>query len=427
MASWKKTLKALQAAADIPHDLWILVEYRIIIPIIEGLVRLVLHFDPRVYSERLRIRNVTEGNADLKSSRFVIFVLYSKAGLPAFTANLIEAIGRSDLNLIVVANAELEPIVKARLAEQCFLLIERTNLGRDFGAYRDAISVLLRRFKTVDRLILLNDSLFYFQRGLDKFVAQLNGTQDFIGVTEVFEYHYHVQSFALSFGARVVNNKKFRKFWRKFRPISTRRWSVHKGEVSLTRRLTKAGFSPHILYQAAELRPRLGALPIRELLETVRLLPTFFRAKIFEEVNEILGREDVEEVAALEAISQGIRSVAPHGYNRGPEAGALGDISGQAAAMERWSFEILGDRIVSTIAKRNQMHVGGFLFMKYLGLAAIKRDIFYRDVYTLEDVHRILTEFREPLRDEALADLRRSGTAAHLNPFMKLLFRHGSI
>src|SRR6185437_5057050 len=296
MASWKKTLKALQAAADIPHDLWILVEYRIIIPIIEGLVRLVLHFDPRVYSERLRICNVTEGNADLKSSRFVIFVLYSKAGLPAFTANLIEAIGRSDLNLIVVANAELEPIVKARLAEQCFLLIERTNLGRDFGAYRDAISVLLRRFKTVDRLILLNDSLFYFQRGLDKFVAQLNGTQDFIGVTEVFEYHYHVQSFALSFGARVVNNKKFRKFWRKFRPISTRRWSVHKGEVSLTRRLTKAGFSPHILYQAAELRPRLGALPIRELLETVRLLPTFFRAKIFEEVNEILGREDVEEV-----------------------------------------------------------------------------------------------------------------------------------
>jgi len=409
------------------HDLRMMIEYHTIIPLIEGLVRVVLHFDPRVYSEGLRVRGVIEGNVPKKSNRFAILVLYSKTDLPGFTLNLIKAIGRSNLNLIIVSNAELEPLLKARLLDNSILLIERVNLGRDFGAYRDALSVLLRQFKTVERLLLLNDSLFYFERGLDQFIARLNGNQDFIGVTEVHEFRYHVQSFALSFGPRVINHKKFRKFWRRFRPINTRRWSIHKGEVGLTRLLTKAGFRPHILFEAAQLRPRLGALPMREIVESLHLLPTFFRSNMYQEINTILGEEDYpESIAAIEAISQGIRSTGNSESNE-VEFNALLNISKKAKAMERWSFDLIASKIVATIAERNQIHVGGFLFMKYLGLPAFKRDIFYRNVYTLEDVHQILSEFGEPLIGEVLADLRRNGSAAHLNVFLKLLFRHGSI
>jgi hypothetical protein len=115
--------------------------------------------------------------------------------------------------------------------------------------------------------------------------------------------------------------------------------------------------------------------------------------------------------------------------NYGPksEDSILSEISNQAAALDRWSLEILVNRIIETIATRNQVHVGGFLFMRYLGMPVIKRDIFYREVYSLEDIYRILSEFQEPLRDEAMSDLRRAGTAAYLNPILKILYRHGSI
>lgn len=404
-----------------------IVEYYTIIPFIEGLVRFWYHLNPRVYSQRLRIRNISEGYAEKKSNKYVILALYEKVTLPAFTMNLIDAVERSALNLIVVSNLALEPLLKAQLLEKCSVLIERSNLGRDFGAYRDGISILLRRFKNIERLVLLNDSLFYFNRGLDDFIARLNGDAEFIGVTEVFQFHYHVQSYALSFSARILRNKSFLRFWKRYRPISSRRWSIHNGEVALTRKLTKAGFRPHILYQAAELAPRLAARPIRELLESVRLLPTGIRSKLYEEFNKVLSVDgNLESISAIETISQGVRNVKAT-RNVGADKNSLQTISDQAETMEKWSFEIFTNRIISAIATRNQIHAGGFFFVKYLGLPIIKRDIFYREVYLLEDIHRILSEFGEPLRDEIMADLRRGGTAANLRGLWRLLHYHGSI
>lgn len=394
----------------------------IIIPI-EGLMRVWLHLDARVYFEGLRVRRVTDGNIGLKSNRYVILALYANAPLPAFTTNVIDAIEKSPLNLVIVSNARLDPYLRAELADKCHLLIERANLGRDFGAYKDGISVLMRREGDIGRLILLNDSMFFFQRGLDKLVAALDGKEDFIGLTEVFQFHYHVQSFMLSFGPAVIRSAAFRKFWRRYRPISTRRWSIHNGEVALSRRLTKAGFRPYILYQAAQLIPHLRTRPIREVLESVRFLPAVCRKPLYREFDAIIGTENAS-VAEFEAISQGVRTVAPGAPARLPN---LPDMGAQLDTMDRWSFEIFANKLIATIAQRNQAHVGGFLFMKYLGLPAIKRDIFFREVYSLEEIYRILSDFNEPLRDEVMADLRRGGTAMHFRGLKWLLYSHGSI
>src|SRR5262249_37629603 len=153
---------------------------------------------------------------------------------------------------------------------------------------------------------------------------------------------------------------------------------IHKGEVRLTRRLTKAGFRPYVLFQAAQLIPHLRPRPAREVLEAVRLLPSYCRRQVYREFNRIVGSDR----ASLEAISQGVHTVAPGGAPSKPAT--LAALSGQLETMDRWSFHIFTNSLIATIAKRNQVHVGGFLFMKYLGLPIIKRDIFFREVYTLE-------------------------------------------
>ncbi|MCW5701025.1 MAG: hypothetical protein KIT82_00355 [Bradyrhizobium sp.] len=403
------------------YGAWYTIESWTIIPVVELLMRLWYRLNPRVYSERLRVRSVTAGKVDKKSQKYAVLVIYTNSPLASFTASVIDAIARSPINLVVVANGTITPLLRAQLLETCYVLIERANVGRDLGAYKDAVNILLRSEKDVDRLILMNDSMFFFQRGLGKLIADLDGEGEFIGLTEVFEYHYHVQSFLLSFGFHAVRSRAFCRFWKRYRPIGTRRWSIHKGEVNLTRQMTKAGFRPHILFQAAQLIPHLRPRPIREVLESVRLLPSYCRPALYREFDKFIGAGGFS-VTDFEAISQGVRPVGP-----GRSPAGLPAISGQLDTMDRWNFEIFGNRLISLIAKRNQAHVGGFLFMKYLGLPAIKRDIFYRGVYSLEEVYRILSDFNEPLRDDVMADLRRAGTSMHFKGLRRILHNHGSI
>ena len=71
------------------------IEAHTIIPLIEGVSRFWYHLDPRVYFQGRRIKAVTQGNRDRKSSSFAILALYLNGPLPDFTANVIAAIDAS--------------------------------------------------------------------------------------------------------------------------------------------------------------------------------------------------------------------------------------------------------------------------------------------------------------------------------------------
>jgi len=403
---------------------------------IEGLLRLWYHLDLRVYSERLRVRRISEGRIARKHNRYVLFVFYARDSIPAFTQTVIDAIQRRSLNLVISTNAKITPALREALLDKSCLLIERADLGRDFGGYKDGISIIQKRFGTPDRLILLNDSLFYFEKGLDEFIAAFDGDTELIGMCEDLHLYYHIQSFALSVGSRVLANKRFQTYWRKFRPISTRRWAIGKGERSLTRQLLRAGFKPRILYSAAQLIPHLRACEFGQLLEAVRMLPTAARAPLFQQLKELETAKAVAPLPLLDALSRSV--------SRLQRVEAVGDqelrsanvkeiltISRSALVVhehhEEWAMKLMGESIAAEVADRNQIHFGGFLFMKYLGLPAFKRDLFFRELYSLEEIDEELAVQPEWLKEEVLADLRQKGTAALLSGLAKIRYRHGSI
>lgn len=417
---------ALKSVGRFFYQLWRFVELILIILPIELVMRIWYALNPRIYFESMRIKGVIEGTVEKKDDTFFIFSLYSKNQLPKFTENGLDAIARSSHNLIVVTNCELAPHVKAKVLDKCHKLVERRNIGRDFGAYKDGVSFVMKNFPDVQRIVLMNDSVFFMERALNKLIADLNAPHDFIGLTEVHQFHYHVQSFLLSFGREVIVSRAFWKFWKRYLPIATRRWSIHRGELQLTRKMTKAGFRPHILYQAAHLFPHLERRTTRDVLADARLLPSDVRKNLIADLLPVLGYEySSTAFSAVEAISYGVRR-----FQTGPARLAnteINSISARAAGMEQVSLGILSNQIVSSISRNNQMHHGGFLFIKYLGMPLLKRDIFYRELYTLEDVHQFLSAIGEPLRDEILGDLRRSGSGAHLRGLIRLLYRHGSL
>lgn len=403
---------------------------------IELLMRLWFHLDPRVYWERSRIRHLTEGRIARKGDRFVLLVVYGRESLPKFTRSLVDAVNRRGLNLVVSTNARIEPSLRSELLECCCLLIERADLGRDFGGYKDGMSLIEKRFGLPSRLILMNDSLFYFGQGVDSLVAALDSEDDLIAMCEDAYQYYHLQSFALSFSGKVLRNRLFRAFWRKYRPISTRFWAIHRGERGLTRCVLRAGMKPRVIYSAAQLLPHLRACGFADLLNAVRLLPWLVREPLYRQLNEVRQTRTTAPIPMLDTLSRGMRHL--HRM-KGGEAKELRSanvqgmlsISHQSLAaheqLEEWASHSIGEKIVTLVADRNQIHFGGFLFMKYLGMPAFKRDLFFREVYSLEEIDEQLSALPVSSRSEILADIRQKGTVKFFTGLPRLLYSHGAI
>lgn len=403
---------------------------------IETMWRLWCHLDPRLYSERLRIRRISEGQVATKGDRFVLFVLYARTSIPPFIQTVIDAIGRSRLNLVITTNARISPELRATLLEQCHLLIERADLGRDFGGYKDGISIIEKRYGVPERLILLNDSLFFFEKGVDKLIADLDGDEDLIGITEDLDLYYHIQSFALSFGRNVLKHRRVRKYWHTYRPVSTRYWAVHNGERLLTARLVRAGFRPKILYHASQLLPHLRTNRLIELMEAVYLLPQSMRERFYRELDELRDTQALTALTSLDTVSKSIRRL--HKVEsqdvaklRDVNIETVLQVSHQIAKVhgtrEQWAIETFGERIAGAVGDRNQIHAGGFLFMKYLGVPVMKRDLFYREVYGIEEIDEILSNFQVSMKNEIMAEIRQKGSGALHKGIRKILYNNGAI
>jgi hypothetical protein len=217
-------------------------------------------------------------------------------------------------------------------------------------------------------------------------LEQLAGDGEFIGVSEIFEHHYHVASFLVSFGKAVLDSSAFRDFWRRYRPISTRRWAILRGEGALTRRLVAAGFRPHVLYQTEELGRQLQRCSAEQLLAEAHFLPGRYRGALLAKLSG---------VAADRSIPTGV--------------------AGTAQA------------IVDVIRQRNQMHCGGFLFRRHLGLPVVKRDIVYRGVYSLEEALANLHDLDAPLLEAVKADFGKRANPAGYGSLRWVFYRHGAI
>ncbi|WP_428696426.1 rhamnan synthesis F family protein [Stappia sp.] len=361
---------------------WYMIKLLFIIYPIELYWRIKNRIDVRLYSFDRRLNRLTDGEIFYEGGRYAIFVVYTKLGLQPFTRTAIDALNKLGVNIVFVSNMKLSDTMREELAASGHLVVERENLGRDFGAYKDGIHLLRERDKNIERLILMNDSVFYFPEGLEDVFRKLVGPQPFIGFTEVFEHHYHVQSFLISFGREVIDHPQFLKYWREYRPISTRRWSIHKGEVGLTKMLVgKAGFQPTIIAHAAMLRERLEGVNFEELKASIDLLPVFFRDLLRRELYALMDRTVSQSPMARFSASMSIGTVggrsegvtlplscidAEHGKTVTPPflieemKSDLSRVKELVEGLSSFEKRAFVERFLDLIGQKNQVHLGDF-------------------------------------------------------------------
>lgn len=203
------------------------------------------------------------GDLDLKDQA-VVFVVYADKGLQTSHIKCLEYFHENEYSPIVVSNLPLSDTDREKLKALSWQVIERPNIGYDFGAYREGILTLGDKLKQLNNLVLINDSAWFPLPGSRSWledVKELNvdftAAASHYGVAKVqpeefrqqeWSYgashtNFHYTSFALSFAARIVADPKFRTFWRRYKLTNRKNRVVRRGEIGLSKWVLRNGYS----------------------------------------------------------------------------------------------------------------------------------------------------------------------------------------
>lgn len=340
------------------------------------------------------IKEEITGSLSFDNGKYAIFVLWQPFGtVPWYVMNMLAGLKQQAVTVIVVANHRLTPDQISTLRPLSDRILVRGNKGFDFGAYRDGILYLTRQAAKVSRLLLVNDSVYVVRRGLNEMLGELMSDRyPVVSAYENWELHYHFQSFCVAFSGAVFYDPKMRKFWNDYLPISIRRWCINQGEVKLSRVLRKVASRYHIVYDINRL---LDALAENEGWMTILQYREFIPRPVR---NDFPGDE---VLAQLEDSEPSQRMVL---------------------------LRRLKERLTDLLMLRAQSHTGVFLFPKFLDLPFLKRDIVYRELFTIYEVERMLKELGWEKELPSITDeIRRRGTAAHLKGFQRRRYHLGLI
>ncbi|MBZ9865448.1 rhamnan synthesis F family protein [Mesorhizobium sp. CA15] len=352
---------------------------------IKVLARSIFYY-PKVFSAVIRrlfgkdgfITESIEGNRRFENGKFAIFLIWQPKELSWYVKNALDALAEAEVNLIVVANHTLNDATRAALISQSRWILTRDNTGFDIGGFQDATHFLRKHFD-VERLIYLNDSVYFFREGLTEMIQRLATSKaDICTAFENWEFFYHIQSFCFSVSRRMLDTPAAVEFWRKYLPVNSRRWAIQRGEIGLSKAIVPFADEIDVIYSPNEIQPFMKDLSLGELISLSGSLPSAIR----------LRRED--------------------------HKGARGN-------------EVQGD-ILNRISGRSQIHTGGFLYRRFLRCPLLKRDLVYRLQYSIYDVEACLRDLgHEGHLHEILSDMRRKGAGTQLSFLKRIQFNDGII
>lgn len=215
--------------------------------------------------------------------RVVVYLVYPVNGLLESHFKAMAYFRDHGYAPVVVSNLKLDEADRRRLLETAHVLIERPNYGYDFGGYRDGIRFLRSRLPTLERLVLMNDSVWFpLARGESWLSASQALGHDVVGAVSncftepidpnqpgvsPFSWRYdtrgsrfHYCSFALSFGRAVLRDARFMTFWDRLKLTNNKFTTVHRGEIGLGQWIVHSGHSHGCTLDLSRLDERLDQL-----------------------------------------------------------------------------------------------------------------------------------------------------------------------
>lgn len=209
---------------------------------------------------RRTVRRIIPGHTRLTGQgRLCVLSHWDRHGrIDDHVLHLLDHLQAAGCETILVSTCrQLEPRSLARARRVTALIVHRRNVGRDFGSWRVGLD-LAGDLAGYQQVILANDSIYGPLFRLDEVLERMSRDYDIWGITDSWERAYHLQSYFLVFNARVAHSPFFQRFWRRYRFVSDKEFTINHYEVGLTRKAIKAGWTVGALFEY----PRLAATAV---------------------------------------------------------------------------------------------------------------------------------------------------------------------
>lgn len=315
-----------------------------------------------LYFKHKRLVRIEEGLASFSSGRVAVFVMYQKECLSFSEINLLKEFKKNKVDCFSSINQEAPQSIVKFLKKNAHLVVVRKNFGRDFGAYKDTLSLV--NLKNAHRLIIANDSVFYFSKNLSNLFTQLIDTKKpIVAMTCSKAHKWHVQSYLFSLSSEIFSSREFKNFWKNYIPFNSRVHAVHQGEIKFSQDvLSKYAKTTHTIYNLFHAAQSLS----ENSDQTCNLLSP-----------EHLRKKNVTQ---------------NHEYKK-------------------------KEKLLSGLEDTSPSHSLALFCAKGLGFCILKKDITFRKIHSLSCLYFALTELEidsDEIRD-ALHELGLRGKVDHLN------------
>jgi hypothetical protein len=212
------------------------------------------------------------------TQRVAAFILFQPKGIAGSTFLTLDHLAQEGWSVLVISNAPLSDADRARLAAASSHVIERPNVGYDFGAYREAWRWLHRHGHALDRLILMNDSTWFPLRMNDDSLRRMEALDaDLAG--QIFKTEKteakgrdHLESHLLMFSNRAVKHTAIQGFWSNYVMTDHKPRTILLGEKGLSQAAIKAGLKVQGLIGQERMVELLSQLSDSDLLDALNNL-----------------------------------------------------------------------------------------------------------------------------------------------------------
>lgn len=176
-----------------------------------------------------------------EASRLCLFAHYDEHGVVGdHVIHYLVALKEAGFAVLVVSTAALNDAEAAKLRSQCDGLELRSNVGLDFGGWKDLVARV--GLKRTEQLLLCNDSVYGPLIDLTSYLETLTRRDaDFYGACGSIQHSFHLQSWFVLFRPSAFRSPAFATFFGDRSVPASKRDVVVENEVRLTTVLTEAG------------------------------------------------------------------------------------------------------------------------------------------------------------------------------------------
>ncbi len=181
--------------------------------------------------------------AQPQGQRIAALLIFQPGAMPASIPESCDLFAGLGYSVLVVSNGPLQPQARADLLPHVWRVLERPNLGYDFGGYREAVMHLWDEGLDPDELLVLNDSVWIVASAFPAFLARLQAMEaDVTGsVLRSKKGKRWIESFFFRFNKTALTHPAFRAFWRDYRLIDSKFGVIRQGERDFTVTLAAGG------------------------------------------------------------------------------------------------------------------------------------------------------------------------------------------